>query len=249
MASHDIDTVLGWRGSTVVDRDGEKIGTFEELYLDQGDRPAWAAVKTGLFGMRQTFVPLSEAEPVEQGLQVPYDKDQVKAAPNIDPDTQLTDDQEEQLHRHYGLSAGTVGDERGAPGSPGDERAARDDEVAAPDAEARRDDEVAGQGASASAEPREREAAEREAVDREAVDREAAERETVEPGPEGEPAAEVTRSEEELIVGTRKRVRGRARLKKYVVTDHVQRTVPVKREEVRVEYDPPEAGDDVRDDR
>ncbi|MEA2287501.1 MAG: hypothetical protein QOJ21_3544 [Solirubrobacteraceae bacterium] len=239
MASHDIDTVLGWRGSTVVDRDGEKIGTFEELYLDQGDRPAWAAVKTGLFGMRQTFVPLSEAEPVEQGLQVPYDKDQVKAAPNIDPDTQLTDDQEEQLHRHYGLSAGTVGDEPGAPGSPGDERAVRDDEVAAPDAEARRDDDVAGQGASASA----------GTVDRETADRETVEREAVERGPEGEAAAEVTRSEEELIVGTRKRVRGRARLKKYVVTDHVQRTVPVKREEVRVEYDPPEAGDDARDDR
>jgi stress response protein YsnF len=227
MASHDIDTVLGWRGSTVVDRDGEKIGTFEELYLDQGDRPAWAAVKTGLFGMRQTFVPLSEAEPVEQGLQVPYDKDQVKAAPNIDPETQLTDDEEEQLHRHYGLSAGTAGDEPGAPGSPGDERAAQDDEVAGADAEARRDEDVGGH-TSASA----------EAVEREAVER----------GPEGD-APEVTRSEEELIVGTRKRVRGRARLKKYVVTDHVQRTVPVKREEVRVEYDPPEAGDDARDDR
>jgi hypothetical protein len=207
MASHDIDTVLGWRGSTVVDRDGEKIGTFEELYLDQGDRPAWAAVKTGLFGMRQTFVPLSEAEPVEHGLQVPYDKDQVKAAPNIDPDTQLTDDEEEQLHRHYGLSAGTAGDE-----------------------------------------PVEPETVEPEPVEREAVEPEPVEREAVEPGPEGE-AAEVTRSEEELIVGTRKRVRGRARLKKYVVTDHVQRTVPVKREEVRVEYDPPEAGDDARDDR
>jgi stress response protein YsnF len=203
MAAHDIDTVLGWRGSTVVDRDGEKIGTFEELYLDQGDRPAWAAVKTGLFGMRQTFVPLSEAEPVEQGLQVPYDKDQVKAAPNVDPDTQLTDDEEEQLHRHYGLSAGTAGDEPG----------------------------------------------EREGVERETAEPEAVERETVERGPEGEAAAEVTRSEEELIVGTRKRVRGRARLKKYVVTDHVQRTVPVKREEVRVEYDPPEAGDDAREDR
>ena len=48
----------------------------------------------------------------------------------------------------------------------------------------------------------------------------------------------MTRSEEELVVGTRRKVRGKARLKKYVVTEHVQRTVPVQREEVRVEYEP-----------
>jgi stress response protein YsnF len=51
----------------------------------------------------------------------------------------------------------------------------------------------------------------------------------------------MTRSEEELMVGTRRRVRGRARLKKYVVTEHVQRTIPVQREEVRVEYEPEES--------
>jgi stress response protein YsnF len=48
----------------------------------------------------------------------------------------------------------------------------------------------------------------------------------------------MTRSEEEVVVGTRTRVRGRARLKKYVVTEHVQKTVPVQREEVRVEFEP-----------
>ena len=50
----------------------------------------------------------------------------------------------------------------------------------------------------------------------------------------------MTRSEEELIVGSRPRVRGKARLKKYVVTEHVQRTIPVHREEVRVAYEPEE---------
>ena len=41
-----------------------------------------------------------------------------------------------------------------------------------------------------------------------------------------------------MVVGTRTRERGRARLKKYVVTEHVQKTVPVRREEVRVEFEP-----------
>ena len=48
----------------------------------------------------------------------------------------------------------------------------------------------------------------------------------------------MTRSEEELRVGTANRERGRARLRKYVVTEEVQQTVPVRREEVRVEREP-----------
>jgi uncharacterized protein (TIGR02271 family) len=48
----------------------------------------------------------------------------------------------------------------------------------------------------------------------------------------------MTRSEEELRVGTREREAGRARLRKYVVTDEVTQTVPVRREEVRVEREP-----------
>jgi uncharacterized protein (TIGR02271 family) len=48
----------------------------------------------------------------------------------------------------------------------------------------------------------------------------------------------MTRSEEELRVGKAKRERGRARLRKYVVTDEVTQTVPVQREEVRVKREP-----------
>ncbi len=48
----------------------------------------------------------------------------------------------------------------------------------------------------------------------------------------------MTRSEEELAVGKTTREIGRARLRKYVVTEHVQTTVPVQREEVRIEREP-----------
>jgi len=192
--AHDIDTVLGWRGETVLDRDGEKVGSLKELYLDQEERPAWGAVHTGLFGLRETFVPLSDARPVDGGIQVPFTKDHVKAAPGVDPDAQLSDEEEARLYRHYELPAPV------------------DDE---PDGDERDDDSARAAG--------------------------------------GDAPAEMVRSEEELTVGTRRRVRGKARLKKYVVTEHVQRTVPVQREEVRVEYEPAEGeaaraegeGDDV----
>ena len=55
-------------------------------------------------------------------------------------------------------------------------------------------------------------------------------------GPETDEA--MTRSEEELRVGTRQREVGRARLRKYIVEENVQQTVPVQREEVRIEREP-----------
>jgi uncharacterized protein (TIGR02271 family) len=48
----------------------------------------------------------------------------------------------------------------------------------------------------------------------------------------------MTRSEEELDIEKSRRETGRVRLRKHVVTDHVTKTVPVQREEVRVEREP-----------
>ncbi|MCC2653649.1 MAG: protein of unknown function DUF2382-like protein, partial [Microvirga sp.] len=53
-----------WRGRELVTRDGDKIGRLEEIYLDaDSGQPEWATVNTGLFGTKQSFVPLAEAEP------------------------------------------------------------------------------------------------------------------------------------------------------------------------------------------
>jgi hypothetical protein len=283
MPDVDIDTALDWRGRTVVDRDGKKIGTFDELFLDEDDRPAWAGVTTGLFGRRQTFVPLAQAERVGDDLRVPYDEQAVKDAPNIDPAEQLSADEEAVLYEHYGMrssspapadsdagSPAQVGAEQGAvvaeaptadsgtePEGAGDDRPTdRPD-----DAETGTEAPLVGSARGEDVEPD----ASRDATTRSArgedVEPDAsrdemirsARGEDVEPdasrdamtrsarGEDVEPDASrdaMTRSEEEVVVGTRTRVRGRARLKKYVVTEHVQKTVPVQREEVRVEFEP-----------
>jgi uncharacterized protein (TIGR02271 family) len=61
--------------------------------------------------------------------------------------------------------------------------------------------------------------------------------ERIAPQDERAPAADdaMTRSEEELEVRTVRRRRGRVRLRKYVVTEQVQRTIPLRREEIRIE--------------
>jgi sporulation protein YlmC with PRC-barrel domain len=99
--------VLEWRGQELLDNDGQKIGTIEEIYLDtETDQPEWALVKTGLFGGKGTFVPLQQANPSGDGVQVPFEKSHVKDAPNIDPDGQLSQSEEQTLYQHYGLARG-----------------------------------------------------------------------------------------------------------------------------------------------
>jgi PRC-barrel domain/Domain of unknown function (DUF2382) len=116
MATPSIETVRGWRGRVMVDRDHNKIGEVVDIYLDnETDRPEWAVVRTGLFGLRSTFVPLAEAREVGEELQVPHQRSQVKQAPNIEPDGQLSAAEEAELYRHYGLDYDTVTLDSGAP--------------------------------------------------------------------------------------------------------------------------------------
>jgi uncharacterized protein (TIGR02271 family) len=176
----DIDTVRTWEGRTMLDRDGNRIGSIEAIYLDdQTGQPEWALVNTGLFGITSSFVPLAQATQTGEEVRVPYDKQLVKDAPRVDPDQHLSEAEERQLWRHYGLDY---------------DRTTR-----------------------------------RRATGRGLVGRDTS-------GPTTDDA--MTRSEEELRVGTTQRERGRVRLRKYVTTEQVQQTVPVRRERMRVEREP-----------
>ena len=90
-------------GHKAVDRNGDKIGTVDEVYLDDATgKPEWAAVRTGLFG-RDAFVPLATSEFVNDELRIPYDKSQVKDSPDFGVGQHLSPEQELQLYRYYGL--------------------------------------------------------------------------------------------------------------------------------------------------
>jgi uncharacterized protein (TIGR02271 family) len=184
--------ILSFRGQELRGSDGEKIGMIEEIYLDsETNQPEWALVHTGLFGTKQSFVPLAQASRSGDGVTVPFDKATVKDAPNVEPDGQLSQDEEAALYRHYGIQ---YSEDRSNTGLP-EGGAGTSDEVRDPDA--------VGRDVS---------------------------------GPTTDDA--MTRSEEELRVGTAEREAGRVRLRKYVVEDEVTQTVPVRREEVRVEREP-----------
>ena len=148
MATPSIETVRGWRGRVIVDRDSNKIGEVVDIYLDsETDQPEWAVVRTGLFGLRSTFVPLAEAREVGDQLQVPHQRSQVKQAPNIEPDGQLSAAEEAELYRHYGLDYDTVTLDSGA--SAGQTLAERADSTDEPD----RDEQLGATGVPEPASP------------------------------------------------------------------------------------------------
>jgi sporulation protein YlmC with PRC-barrel domain len=100
-----IQDVQTWRGMTVIDADGDKIGTIDQIYLDrQTGQPEFATVKTGLFGLKTSFVPIVDAEMAgDNTVRVPVQKEQVKDAPRVEPEGQaLSPDEERKLWEHYG---------------------------------------------------------------------------------------------------------------------------------------------------
>jgi len=71
-----------WRGRTILDTRGEKIGTINQVYLNlETDEPEWAQVDRGLFCRRSTFVPVGSARRTGEDVQVHVAKAQVKGAP------------------------------------------------------------------------------------------------------------------------------------------------------------------------
>jgi PRC-barrel domain len=111
MSAIDKERMLGFRGEQLTDRDGEQVGKLEEIYLDaESGEPEWALVFTGLSGSKRTFVPLAGATEADGRLRVPLEKATVSGAPGVEPDGQLTEDDEAALYSHYGIEP-PAGDE------------------------------------------------------------------------------------------------------------------------------------------
>ena len=109
-------TLEQYDGKPVIGSDGSKIGTVADVYFDQDtNEPEWALVTTGLFGSKHSFVPITNATATGDEVRVPFTKDQVKAAPNLDDDGELSQDEEALLAQHYGMSYSEAPSDTGLP--------------------------------------------------------------------------------------------------------------------------------------
>jgi len=93
-----------WRGRTLVDHHGEPLGNIEIIYLDKvTNQPEWALLEAGATGPAPTFVPLVSANEEGDTVRVPFAKTLVEGAPSMPADRELSEDQEGELYRHYGV--------------------------------------------------------------------------------------------------------------------------------------------------
>lgn len=112
--------LTAWVGHTLVDDHGDKIGKVADLYMDDATgQPEWIAVDSGRIGTNINFVPLAGARPDGDDLRVPYSKDQVKDAPEAEPDGHLSQDEEARLYAHYGFDYTEARSPSGLPASGG----------------------------------------------------------------------------------------------------------------------------------
>ncbi len=187
MAQFDVNEV---DGSTIYDRQGEKVGTVDDLYVDDATgRPEWLLIDTGFLG-RDALVPYRGLRRVQDGFQVAFEKDVIKSAPDVDRDSEeLSEEDERDLYGYYGIPFGE-----------------QQSQTVLPE----------GGEAAAGAESTYAE----------------------QPGGEHRPDEAMTRSEEVLDVDKVRRPSELVRLRKRIVTEDVQQTVPVEREELVVEREP-----------
>jgi uncharacterized protein YrrD len=104
MAHHQ--NIAEWHGKTLVDRDGQKIGKLQDVYVDvETDEPMFGTVKEGLIGRHLTFVPLAGITFGPAALQMAVTREQVKSAPNIElHGDELSQADESALYHHYELN-------------------------------------------------------------------------------------------------------------------------------------------------
>ncbi len=95
-----------WHGKMLIDRNGEKIGKLQDVYVDiETDVPQFATVKEGFIGRHLTFVPLGGIQIGPEDLQVPVTKDQVRSAPEIAMHgDELSQADESSLYHHFELN-------------------------------------------------------------------------------------------------------------------------------------------------
>ena len=169
METFSLEQITGLRGTPVDASDGEQVGKVEEIFYDHDTgRPEWVGIGTGPLGTKRVLVPVAGARLDADRFTVPYTKEHVAGAPDIDDD-EISRDTEEELYAYFGVERG------GAP--------------------------AAG-------------------------------------GTESEPSASVTRSEEQMVVGTQAAPAGRVRLRKWVETQPVTADVEVARETAHVDRQP-----------
>jgi uncharacterized protein (TIGR02271 family) len=209
-----------YAGYTLYDQHYEKMGSVDDLFVDENDSPQYIGVKMGFLGTRSTLIPFEmvRVNDARQVIKVAAEKETLKNGPTFEDDREITPQFENEVYSYYGLQRTQTIGNTGSYGSYYSDEGT--------------DAGTVGPGMSMgdteTGEFREH-AAYDEGVHQSRGD-----------DLEDEDELRVQRSEEELTAGTRQREAGSIRVRKRVRTDHERIEVPTRHEEISVERVPVE---------
>ena len=103
----------------VYDRNGEKIGKVDDLFIDETDREEYIGVKMGFFGFKSTLIPMEvvRVNEADRRIEVSETRDMVKGAPTFNDDDEIDASFEENIRRHFNLESGGSSGDRGSYGA------------------------------------------------------------------------------------------------------------------------------------
>ena len=250
-----------FEGYEVKDRDGEKIGKVDDLFVDDKDNPEYVGVKMGLLGMNSTLIPMDicRVDESDQVITVDTEKEKATDGPSFDSDEEISRDFERQVRDHYGLDGHDGSEERGDYGAyysdeDRDERETGEERTGTSSGRVEDDDELRVQRTEEElrAGTREKEAGgvnvrKRVRTDKEQVTvpkkREEVKVERVEVNEEADPNAEIGEDEEirvpvmeeEVVAEKKAVVKEEIRIDKDVVEDEEVIEEDVRKEEIEVD--------------
>jgi uncharacterized protein (TIGR02271 family) len=106
-------------GYEVYDRNGEKIGKVDDLFVDEKDSPEYIGVKMGFLGTRSTLIPMDLVTVDDSAgrLDVAAEKETTKNGPTFDDDRKITPNFENEIYSYYGLQRAETTEEPAAYGA------------------------------------------------------------------------------------------------------------------------------------
>lgn len=108
-----------YKDYTVYDRNYEKIGKVDALFVDENDRPEYIGMKMGsLLEQKSALIPMEIVRVNERRklVEVAADKDVIQEAPAFDSNKDITPEYEERVHGYFGLERSGSSPQRGGYG-------------------------------------------------------------------------------------------------------------------------------------
>ena len=99
----DAEEASGWIGARVDDMAGTPVGKIESLLVDAAAQtPTWFVIRRGRFG-RRSAIPAPFAAHAGGHVWIPFSREVVRTAPDVDANEGLSREDERRLAEHFGV--------------------------------------------------------------------------------------------------------------------------------------------------